>query len=435
MEKPKNIPENAGVYLFKDKKGTVIYVGKAKNLKNRVSSYFSNSLLPKTAQMIQNANSISFINVSSEFEALLLEANLIKKYKPKYNIALKDDKSPLYIGITNEKLPRVITLRKSEIKNWDLKAKNIFGPYLSGYAAKGVLSRIRKVFPFSTHLPSEKICIYKQIGLCDPCPSEVNTKELRNKYLKNVRGVKNILNGKLGTVKKDLESQIKDYSKEEKFEEAAKIKRQLEFFERLTFTPDFEIENYLENPNLLEDIRQEELESLKKVLIQFLPLQKLSRIECFDVAHLAGSFPTASMVTLINGEPEKRFYRHFKVYQKKKNSDVDSMREIITRRLKHLGDWGVPDLIIIDGGKPQLSKVHDLLEEKEIPFIGLAKQFETIVILKDKKFYEVRANGANLRLLQRIRDEAHRFARRLHHKQVSASLISNFDEGLKERNG
>lgn len=424
MQKPKNIPDSAGVYLFKNKDGKAIYIGKAKNLKNRVSTYFTNLLLPKTAQMIETAISISFVKVDSEFEALLLEANLIKKYKPKYNIALKDDKSPLYIGITNDKLPRIIIVRKTEMEN--LKLKTFFGPYLSGYATKGILKKIRKVFPYSTHLPTNKICLYKQLGLCDPCPSEINSPEMRKKYLKNVRGVKNILNGKLGVVKKELENQIAHYSKEEKFEEAANSKKQLEFFERLTFKSDFDIEEYLENPNLLEDIRKEEIESLKSLISPYFSnlTKNLSRIECFDIAHLAGTFPTASMVTFIEGEPEKNFYRHFKIYQKKKQSDVDSMREVVTRRLKHLNDWGRPDLIIIDGGKPQLSKVHDLLESENIPFIGLAKQFETIVIRKESgEFKEIKATGPNLKLLQRIRNEAHRFARKLHHKQVKLSLF------------
>jgi excinuclease ABC subunit C len=422
MEKPKSIPETPGVYIFKDKDANPIYVGKAKNLKNRVTSYFSNNLLPKTSQMIESAASVRFIKVASEFEALLLEANLIKKFKPRYNTALKDDKSPLYIGITNENLPRIITFRKSQID--ELKIKYFFGPYLSGKTAATILKRIRKIYPFATHSPTKKICLYKQIGLCDPCPSEVNTKELKKKYLRNINGVKNILSGKLGIVRKELESQIKKLSQDEKFEEAAIVKNQLNFLERLTLKPDIKIEEYLENPNLLEDIRHKELTSLKDLLSKFITIKDVRRIECFDIAHLAGTYPTASMVTFINGNPEKRYYRHFQIYQKKRNSDVDSMREVIKRRLEHLDDWGKPNLIIIDGGKPQLSKVHDLIDLYKIPYIGLAKRFETIVIRKDDAaFVEIKAHGENLKLLQRIRDEAHRFARKLHHLQIKKSLL------------
>ncbi len=424
MQKPKNLPPDPGIYQFKDASGVIIYVGKAKNLKNRLNSYFLSTLLPKTAQMVSIAKSVSYIRVNSEFEALLLEANLIKKYKPKYNIALKDDKSPLYIGITKDTYPRIVTFRKTDMEG--LKLKIYFGPYLSGYAAEGILKRIRKIFPYSTHLPSKKICLYKQLGLCDPCPSEIENetdpirkREMRLRYLKNVRNVKNILNGKLGQVGKDLEKEIKEYSKSERFEEAQLTKRQMDFFERLTFKPEFEIEEYVKNPNLLEDIRAEEIRSLGKII----KLENLHRIECFDIAHLSGSYPTASMVVAIDGVSENKFYRHFKMYNKKKNSDVDSMREVITRRLKHLQDWGRPNLIIIDGGKPQLSAIHDLLEDAKIPFIGLAKRLETIVIYKDAKFYEIHPHGDALNLLQRIRDEAHRFARRLHHKQFKKDLL------------
>ncbi len=428
MIKPKNLPENPGIYQFKDESKKVIYVGKAKNLKNRLGSYFSNQLLPKTAQMISNAKSVDYIIVASEFEALLLEANLIKRYKPKYNIALKDDKSPLYIGITKDKLPRIITFRKPELD--ELNLREYFGPFLTGFSSKRVLRLIRKIFPYSTHFPSKKICLYHQLGLCDPCPSEIENEtdsikkqELRKRYLKNVRGVKNILNGKLGQVGIDLTKEIKELSKEEKFEEAKITANQLKTFKYLSEAPQYDIEEYLENPNLIEDIRQSELYELKNLISGYIKVQNLKRVECFDIAHLSGSFPTASMVTFVNADIEKKFYRHFKIYNKKRNSDVDSMREVITRRLKHLDDWGRPDLIIIDGGKPQLSAVHDLLENQKIPFIGLAKQFETVVIRKlDGQFIEIKATGKALNFLQRIRDEAHRFARRLHHKQVRDSI-------------
>ncbi|HSX49208.1 MAG TPA: UvrB/UvrC motif-containing protein, partial [Candidatus Saccharimonadales bacterium] len=295
---------------------------------------------------------------------------------------------------------------------------------------KQILRRIRKIFPFSTHLPTTKICIYKQLGLCDPCPSEIEKtqdmnqkKELRKKYLRNALNVKNLLMGKLGKVGEDLEKEIKEASKNERFEEAGELSRQLNLLKKVSVQTDFEIGEYLANPNLTEDIREMEITELQKVLSNYFSnLSKPIRIECFDIAHLAGSYPTASMVTFVDGEAEKKFYRHFKIYQSKKRSDVDSMREVIKRRIKHLSDWGRPDLIVIDGGKPQLSKVHDLLEEEHLPFIGLAKRLETIVILANDGFTEVRADGNYLHLLQRIRDEAHRFARRLHHKQIKDNI-------------
>jgi excinuclease ABC subunit C len=429
MQKPKNLPVDPGVYQFKDENGTVLYVGKAKNLKNRLNSYFQTNLLTKTAQMVALAQEVTYIKVVSEFEALLLEANLIKKYKPKYNIALKDDKSPLYIGITKDLYPRIVSFRRTDMEN--LKLKEYFGPFLTGYSANRVLKLIRKIFPYSTHLPTKKICIYRQLGLCNPCPSELeilrykDTKifeKKRKEYLRNIRGVRNILNGKFTFLQRDLEKEMKEYSKREEFEEAKAIAEQLRAFQNIAMTPKFDVTEYLENPNLAEDIRAEELGNLKNILRRYLDIEKSVRIECFDIAHLSGSFPTASMVTFIDGVAEKKYYRHFKMYNKKHNSDVDSMREVISRRLKHLEDWGRPDLIIIDGGKPQLSSVHDLLDEAKIPFVGLAKRLETIVIYKEGKFIEVKPGGGALNLLQRIRDEAHRFARRLHHKQFRASI-------------
>jgi len=377
----RHAPVDPGVYQFKDETGVIIYVGKAKNLKNRLNSYLQINLLPKTEQMVATAASVSFIKVNSEFEALLLEANLIKKYRPKYNIALKDDKSPLYIAITKDKYPRVIAFRKLELNQLNLK--EYFGPFLLGFSSKRVLRLLRKIFPYSTHLPTKKICLYRQLGLCNPCPSEVENEVdpikkqiLRKRYLRNVLNVKRILSGKLGQVGLDLEKEIKELSKQERFEEAKEVASQLKTFKYVSDTHDYDIEGYLENPNLAEDIKAEETKELEKIL----NLKNIHRIECFDIAHLQGSFPTASMVVTIDGASENKHYRHFKMQNTKRNSDVDSMREVITRRLKHLSDWGRPDLIIIDGGKPQLSAIHDLLEEAKIPFIGLAKRLETIVI-------------------------------------------------------
>ncbi len=422
------VPEAAGVYLFKNNIGKVIYVGKAKNLKNRVASYFSNQLGLKTSQMVDAAKSVSFIKVVSEFEALLLEANLVKKYKPRYNIQLKDDKSPLYIGITKDRYPRIILFRKPEMKN--LLLTTYYGPFLSGKVARKILRMIRHIFPFSTHLPTQRICIYRQIGLCKPCPSEIENEtdltkkiQLKRKYLRNLKNVKQILNGKLGIVGVNLERQIKDYAKKEMFEEAGEVSDQLKIFKDIANREDYDIGQYLENPNLVSDIRDKETNELKKILSKYLRIDKLKRIECFDIAHLAGSFPTASMVTFIDGEPEKKYYRHFKIYNKKRKSDVDSMREVIARRVKHLKDWGRPDLIIIDGGKPQLTSVNDILEAEKIPFIGLAKRLETIVVKTDLGFSEIRPYGEALHLIQRIRDEAHRFAQRLHHNLLKKSML------------
>lgn len=439
----KSLPETAGIYVFwggntlraRGPKGRrPIYIGKAINLKRRVSSYFDLHLEPKTARMVSEANQLSFIRVTSELEALLLEARLIRYYLPQYNIAAKDDKHPLYIIITNEIYPRVITGRKTDLKNQ--KNKAIYGPFPSSTSVRSVLRMLRRIFPYSDHKIGKRGCIYSHIGLCNPCPSEVMKipdpkirEGERKRYLGNLRKVKAILDGKVVSVRGELEKEMGILSKNQEYEEASKVRDQIKRLEYIT-QPQIPTEYFIENPNLYQDVRAKELRQLKTILEKYhLKTGRLTRIECFDIAHLAGTSPTASMVTLIDGEIDKKYYRHFKIYQKKGNSDVDSMKEVIKRRKNHLVDWGKPDLIIVDGGKAQVGVFIRELEGEGIPVVGLAKRFETLVIpVKTDdtlalKEYKV-SRGPALNLIQRIRDEAHRFARVYHHKLVSRELTS-----------
>lgn len=422
--KSPNLPFNPGIYIFRDINGKPLYIGKAKNLKNRVSSYFGKGLAQKTAQMVSEAHNLSIIKVATEIEALLLEAKLVRLHMPKYNSELKDDKSPLYIAITKEEYPRVLALRKTQITLFDLKY--IWGPFTEGQSVRRVLKLLRRIFPYTQHKPTNRPCIYHQIGLCNPCPSEIKNQtdpvkktHLRKQFNKNLLYIRRFLSGKFSTLKSNLEQEMKDASANQDYEKASLLKHQTEMIDHVT-TQSISPFEYMKDPNLIEDIRQQELMQLSKILNNYLTLPNLSRIECFDIAHLSGNFPTASMVTFINGEPDKTYYRHFKV--KKGNSDVDNMKEVLSRRQKHLEDWGVPDLIIVDGGKPQVSTGLLVIGDK-IPLIGLAKRYETLVIPYQGKFVEVRLKrGPALYLVQRLRDEAHRFARRLHHKQVSKAF-------------
>lgn len=428
---PKEIPEEAGIYMFWSE-GSPIYIGKAKNLKNRVSSYFNLRLAPKTYQMVSASDNFSFLKVNSELESLLLEAQLIRTFQPKFNSVAKDDKHPLYIKITAENLPRIITARKVEA-NEDKKA-TIYGPFPSSTNVRGVLRMLRRIFPFSDHKPTKRVCIEHHLGLCSPCPSQIESEkdeyikaDLIKRYKYNVHMVKLILGRRINKVGKELEKKMQDYSEREEFEKAKEVKEKLEKLNYITqpITPN---QDFLENPQLFEDIRNKETRNLQKLLSSNLQVGNLSRIECFDVAHLAGASPTASMVTFIDGVAEKAFYRHFKIYQKKSTSDVDSMKEIVSRRIKHLKDWGEPDLVIVDGGKTQSKVFFEAMEKLQIPVVGLAKRFETLVIptrTNGKISYtEIRVpEGPSLTLVQRIRNEAHRFARRLHHKLISKSLL------------
>jgi excinuclease ABC subunit C len=420
MRKPGAIPSVSGVYLFRNAKEGVIYVGKAKNLQTRVGSYFSSALEAKTAKMLSQANSLKFIAVESEFDAILLEASLIKKYRPKYNIQLRDDKSPLYIGITKEVLPRIILLRQRELEG--RKLRQVFGPFVNTSAPKKVLRLVRRIFPYSTHRPTGRACVYSQIGLCKPCPSDVaKNLELKKEYLLNVRRVKAVLSGKSNFIIKQLERDMQNYSKKEKFEQARDAKGKLEALVYTTTRQELD-QGYIDNPNLLEDIRLQEIKSLAAIINFHFPVFKKKlpkRIECYDVAHLAGTYPTASMVTFIDGEPDKTLYRHFRLHHTM--SDVDNMKEVIKRRFKNSG-WGLPDLIIVDGGKAQVAAAQEV--QAEIPIVGLAKREETLVFKLGHKFLEKKLpDGPAKQLAQRVRNEAHRFARVYHHKLVSRAII------------
>lgn len=368
---------------------------------------------------MQTASDIEYIKVSTELEALLLEAKLINKYKPKYNSVLKDDKHPLYIVITNEKFPRVITCRKLHA----LSYRDAFGPFPNSTTVKQVLRMLRRIFPYSDHKIGKRACLYSHIGLCNPCPNEIlqitNDKlQISNKrlYLRNIKNLKSILNGKVSKVKIDLEKQMHGLSNNEKFEEAAEIREKLKKLVYITQSI-IPTEAYIENPNLSEEIRDSELRELKEILKSYIiNLKSLRRIECYDIAHLTGSNPTASMVVFINGEADKSEYRHFKIRQVKSQSDYDSMREIARRRLKQ--SWNKPDLIIVDGGVGQVRQFYKIITN--IPVVGIAKNPDRLIIDKDK----IRLTGPALNLVQRIRDEAHRFARRLHHKNIKKKFLA-----------
>lgn len=425
------IPERPGVYIFWENENKPLYIGKSLNLKNRVTSYFLTNTTGKTRQMVKKALFVSWIIVGNEVESLLLEANLVKKYQPKYNVSLKDDKNPLYIRITKEEYPRILTARKNELKE---KTQVFFGPFPSSTNVYFVLSMLRKIFPYSTHKMGKMACLYSQIGLCNPCPNEIaNIKDVNLKekqkliYLSNIKNIKGILSGRFKRVRQALDKEMIIYSDNEDFEIALDIKDRMEKLDYIT-QERVNIKEFLKNPNLIDDIRQEEIKNLKETINQFYPLKKLDRIECFDVAHISGFHTTASMVTFIDGEPEKKYYRHFRIKKSKKSDDTASLSEIAKRRSKHFDDWGEPDLIIVDGGKGQVS-AFSLSLIANIPVVGLAKREETLIYIKNSKGKQIfiqqkMPSGPARNLVQRIRNEAHRFARRYHHHLLKRELLS-----------
>lgn len=395
------LPEVPAVYTFW--KGLIpIYIGKSVNLKSRLNSYLDLHLSDKTAQMVDMADKVTYIEVTSDLESLLLESDQIKRYKPKYNIVLKDDKHALYIVITKEEFPRVLTSRKF----------GDYGPFPNATNVKTILRLIRKIFPYSDHRLSKKPCLYSHLGLCNPCP---NTGLNRKKYLKNIRNIKLVLSRKFNIVRKSLEKEMSELSKQQKYEEAVILREKMKALDYIT-QDKIDTQKFLQNPNLTEDIRKKELDSLGRLT----RVNNLSRIECFDIAHLSGVSATASMVVLIDGEKENSEYKHFKIKQKNGQSDYDSMREIAKRRVKHLNDWGKPNLIIVDGGLGQVKIFSEVFKSLNVPVVGISKNPDRLVFVDGRK---IRLQGPTLQLVSRIRDEAHRFARRYHHLLLAKKLL------------
>jgi excinuclease ABC subunit C len=427
------------VYRFLSKEGEILYVGKAKNLKSRVSSYFTSQsqLLEKTRQLVSQIEKIEVTVVESEIESLLLEAYYIKKFSPKYNVKMTDGKAyPLIEIRMQDAYPEVLLARRP------VSSKAMyFGPFPSTQSVKQVLKLVRRISPFvSVPNHAKRICLYHHLGLC-PCPPVFDSLTLKKEYRKQIRRVIKILEGKSESLLKDLTKERDAAAKGEDFETAQTLQKRINSLEYIT-QPVHRPFEYDVNPNLRSDIRMKELTDLQTILRQAgynvaVPL----RIECYDISHIQGTNTTASMVVFTNGEKDAGQYRKYKIRLKKTPDDFASMQEVLTRRLRHT-EWEYPDLFIVDGGKGQVSATLEVFKEKgiEIPLIGLAKRIETVVIPtehpkfdktvvkhgKSEEFVEVvipHDQGA-LQLLQRIRDEAHRFAITYHRKLRSKSAIS-----------
>jgi len=426
------VSENPGVYLYFGDTSKPLYIGKAKNLRRRIRSYQTSKLIGKTKKLISETKHFTVLEVNSELESLLLEAYLVRKYMPAFNSQLKDDKNPLYIKITKEKYPKVLTVRKRDIGNDKSK---YFGPFPKSKAVKTVLTQLRKIFPYSQHNIGKRACIYNQIGLCNPCPNVIeNTSDLKIKqmmsrlYLKNINYINGILSGRIKSVRKRMENELFSLSKQEKYEKANTLKDKIGKYDYIT-QPITPINDFLKNPNMLEDIRASEISDLKGILNKYLKIKKkLSRIECYDVAHIGGSFPTASMITFINGVPNKKYYRHFKIRQKSGADDIASLSEVAKRRVKYLNSWGSPDLIVVDGGKTQTKALNEIFSTYDIPVIGIAKRSDSLIFPEatneTQKYFQIKIHPTpGVRLIKKLRDESHRFARRYHHKLLQKHLL------------
>jgi len=396
----KAIPLTSGVYLMKNSTGKVIYVGKAIALRKRVQSYFrkTQGARTKTDLLVADIKDIDYIETDSEAEALILEASLIKKYNPKYNVELRDDKSYPLIEINGEEFPR-ITVERPHRRN---KESKYYGPYVNPGLIREALTIIRKIFPFRTCEPfPDKECLDYHIGLCDaPCIANISKKD----YAKNVRNVCLILEGKRDTLYKKLKKEMEQLASAQKYEEAVKVRDQLRAIGALySGTKDI---NYYK-----------EAEQLQRALnLPRLP----ERIETFDISNIMGQQAVGSMVSFSCGKPDKSNYRRFRIKDVKGIDDFKMIAEIVKRRYRRLRNEGLvfPDLIVIDGGKGQLSAAVSELEKLEvkIPIVSLAKREEEIFVPKRRLSVRLSMNSLGLKLLQRMRDEAHRFAVSYHRK-------------------
>lgn len=547
------LPVNSGCYLYHDKNDEIIYVGKAKNLKRRVSSYFNkNPDSAKLRVLVPKISRIEYIVTDTEIEALILESHLIKKYKPRYNILLKDDKKFPYFVVTDEDYPRIIIARKS---NLNMAKGKYFGPYTDSRAMYTTLELMKKIFPLKqckTPKFRDRPCMYYQIGRClAPCQKKVSSED----YKKLIKSVELFLSGKQQELAEKLLTEMNRFSEKQEFEKAARfrdsyldvtktLERQKVVFEntnidndivsvsskngifavvvlqirggRLINRKDFPyIVNVLDTEEEIIDFflkeyyqRATENEIPKKILLpkeyktenvdiyseflhrkfkkkvsisvvktnkekELLELAKKNsdlfldkllreqkadvaanyneigaylkeklnlskfphRVECFDISHIQGTNTVASMVCFENGVPVKSKYRKFKIKSAEgKPDDFKSMAEVVTRRYKGLKEQSLefPDLIIIDGGKGQLSSAVEILNELEIgnqDIVSLAKRLEEVFLPNKSKSVLIPETSLALHFFQQIRDEAHRFAITFHRTlRAKSSIKSELDE-------
>lgn len=442
QEKLKGLPAEPGVYFHKDARGEIVYVGKAASLRNRVRQYFQKSRYrdPKTEALVAEITDTDWMVVESELEALFLEAEMVRRYMPRFNILLRDDKSMSYIRIDYDSdYPTVTTTRRP----LDDGAK-YFGPYLSTYSVRQALKLLRRIFPFATKrtLGQKRATLHYHLGL-DPGLEEGKTS--LEDYRANLRRLMAVIQGKRKNIERELERDMKKRAKAGEFEEAAKLRNQLFALQNLNKQIVFSDKEFL-------DISKDH------ALVELVDLLGLAdfpkRIEGYDISHMQGSDVVASMVVFTNGVSDKGEYRKFKT-RKNQNNDFYNMNETLKRRLseKNRKAWGLPSLVLIDGGKGQLDaaiKARDEMGQGQIPFIGLAKREEQIVIAKERSGIGVQTavlhklggfmsesndfilvnvphNSNLVKLLQRIRDESHRFAVSYHSvlkvKRQTASVL------------
>lgn len=415
----RHIPSDTGVYLFL-RQNTPLYIGKAINIKARVASHLRGSLMDqKEKRIVDSTDSVGVIIVSSEFNALLLEAQLIKKHQPKYNLSIKDDKSYLYIKISRtDPYPKMLPVRREN----DGKSLYI-GPFQSSRIVSELLREIRKIIPFCTQKKiTNARCFYSKIGLCDPCPNLINRttapiqkRAYSRRYKANVRKIILILTGRSNIVMNELTRTMKEKSKQGEYENALAIRNKLSMFRRLIAERSFQQEDDTQTIGFKGAELQAEWKTFMTYYFHKKQISSLIKIECFDISQLFGEGRSASMVVFINGHPSKKEYRRFKIRAEHSASDISMMQEVIRRRLRRI-EWAYPDLIIVDGGRPQVEAALKVMAEYDvsIPLIGFAKKPDRIVFSRHLGAVTFPHPSALFTLFAYMRDESHRFAKKYH---------------------
>ena len=416
------LPDAPGVYFYYDQQGKLLYVGKATSLKKRVGSYFSGKAKhPRTAELVRKIVEIKYTQTPSVIEALVLEANQIRLHKPPYNILGRDDKSFIYLCITNEDFPKPVLMRGLDLerigiqpfsKHLSLKARRrflaVYGPYLSGRSLKTALDLVRKTIPWSTCNPPEltgstRPCFDAQIGKCPGvCSGAIDKKT----YRRHIKKLMLFFEGKKDRLLKQLTREMNAAARRSDFEAAADLRDRV-----------FALE-HIQDIGLL--MREEFTHDLPEPAVGH--INALGRIEAYDIANISGTSNVASMVVFEGGKPNKNEYRKFRIKGFEGANDVGAMEEVMRRRLARLPSaeatkeaWPLPDLLIIDGGEGQVNRVEQVLRELklDIPVIGIAKGFDRKQdrLVFDKSNAELRRVAEAFKpTLQKARDEAHRFA-------------------------
>ncbi len=418
-EKVKQFPAAPGVYLMKDAQGRVIYVGKAKNLRNRAAHYFTQAAAEdrRTADLVKLIADLDCIPTDSEVDALLLEARLIKDIQPRFNVDLKDDKSFPYLQIRmREDFPRIEFTRSPR-----RKGVKLYGPFTSAKKLRQAIHVLQRIFQFRTcslDIKAEdsrwrwfRPCLLHSIRQCTaPC----NFRVTREEYRKQIRSLRLVLEGKKDRLFREMEKEMQEASAALQFEKAARLRDEIAALKNLELRGDVAKDV---QPEVFPIDPKKGLHGLRKVL----GLEKTPRtIEGVDIAHLGGSETVASLVSFIDGLPFKPGYRRFRIRSVEGIDDFGSIREVVTRRFRRLAreEEVFPDVLLIDGGKGQLNAALDafhLLGLEPPCLISLAKREEEIYRPGEAEPLRLSRHSEALRLLQYVRDEAHRFAQHYHH--------------------